>query len=152
MQESQVRLLFSIVFFNISRWSVPPVADSLLLFFLFRPGRYDSAERHCKNCPGFHEINSKSDVFPVEITKREHVAIVAYRTTENRSKEITSLVAVPLWRLMKMLIKAGMPLEPVETDVPDAMNITAAEPLERPPPVQAEKSAAGYSQNGMIYF
>ena len=41
-----------------------------------------------------------------------------------------------------------MPLEAIESDVSDAMNVTAAEPVEQPPPLEAE-SAAGSS---IFYF
>ena len=43
-----------------------------------------------------------------------------------------------------------MPLEPIESDVSDAMNlnVTAAEPVEQPPLLEAE-SAAGSS---IFYF
>jgi hypothetical protein len=37
-----------------------------------------------------------------------------------------------------------MLLEPLESDVSDAMNVTTAEPVEQPPPLEAE-SAAGYN-------
>jgi hypothetical protein len=40
---------------------------------------------------------------------------------------------------------------PIKSDVSDAMNVTAAEPLERAPPLQAE-SAAGYGQDDLLYF
>ena len=84
-------------------------------------------------------------MFPVEITKREHGAIVEYRTTKNPSAETANLVVIPVRRLLEMMIKAGMPLEPIESDVSesDAMGVTSAEPLEQALPVEAER-AAGY--------
>jgi hypothetical protein len=90
-------------------------------------------------------------VFPVEITKKEHRAIIEYRTTKNPSAETADLVLIPVSRLLVMMIKAGMPLEPIESDVSDAMNVTAAEPLEQPSLVEAEW-AAGYGQDGRFRF
>ena len=37
-----------------------------------------------------------------------------------------------------MMIKGGMSLEPIKSDVSDAMNVTSAEPLEPTLPLEAE--------------
>ena len=37
-----------------------------------------------------------------------------------------------------MMIKGGMSLEPIKSDVSDAMNVTSAEPLEQTLPLKAE--------------
>ena len=44
-----------------------------------------------------------------------------------------------------------MALEPIESDVSDTMNVTAAEPVEQSPTLEAE-SAAGYGQDEISYF
>ena len=103
-----------------------PSRRTLTLCFFFRPGRYDSAERHCNSCPGFQEINSKYKVFPVEITKREHRAIKDYRSNNNPSAETARLVTTPLHTLLVMLIDAGMPLEAI-FNVSDTMKVATSE-------------------------
>jgi hypothetical protein len=57
--------------------------------FSFRPGRYDSAERHCKSCAGYLEMNSKSksQILPLEITKEEHGAITIYHKPSDATAE-----------------------------------------------------------------
>jgi hypothetical protein len=57
------------------------IALTLDFFFSFRPGRYDSTDRHCKGCAGFQEMNSKCEIFPLKITKEEHEAVTTYRET-----------------------------------------------------------------------
>jgi hypothetical protein len=49
-------------------------------FFSFRAGRYDSTDRHCKNCVGFHQINRSNKAVPVVITRAQYTAIQTYRT------------------------------------------------------------------------
>jgi hypothetical protein len=77
-------------------------------------------------------------VSPVEITKREHKAVKDYRANNNPSAENARLVTIPLNRLLVMMIKAGMPLEPI-SDVPNTVNVTAAEPIEQPSPLSRER-------------
>jgi hypothetical protein len=49
-------------------------------FFSFRAGRYDSAERHYKNCDGFDEINAgNKGALPVAITRSQYTTIHSYR-------------------------------------------------------------------------
>ena len=97
MQGSQVRFRFSLFF----PFLAGPFRPSLTPYFLFfRAGRYDSAERHSKDCLGFHEISLENKVYPVKITKREHQAIVEYRTTENPSAETADLAVIPVRRLL----------------------------------------------------
>ena len=89
------------VVFSFSRWSVLPVADSLL-FFLFRAGRYDSAVRHCENCRGFLEMKEEG---PVRITKGQFQAIVECRATETPSAETEGKAAIALTRLLEPIFK-----------------------------------------------
>ena len=88
--------------FSFSRWSVSPVADTLLFFFLFRAGRYDSAVRHCENCRGFLEMKEEG---PVRITKGQYLAIVECRATETPSAKTEGQAAVALTRLLEPIFK-----------------------------------------------
>jgi len=47
----------------------------------FRPGRYDSASRHCKSCAGFQQIRAESGikVTPVQLTRGEYEAVQDFR-------------------------------------------------------------------------
>ena len=56
---------------------------------------------------------------------------------------------IPVRRLLVMMMKAGMSLEPIKSDVSDAMNVTSTESLEQPSPLEAE-SAAGYGQDVLV--
>jgi hypothetical protein len=140
-------------------------------FFSLRAGRFDSAERHCKNCPGFHEIslalkkvvpveNSSKKlkkVIPVEITQEEHKALVNYRAAaaacKNPSGETARLVVITVEKFLVMMINARMPLEPTEYDVSDAMNVAAAEleQGEQFSPIE-EESAGVLGQDDMFIF
>lgn len=53
-----------------------------------KPGRYDSAERHCKNCVGFQAMNFKSRMFPLEISKGEYEAIKIHRAQDARVEDL----------------------------------------------------------------
>ncbi|KAH9980714.1 hypothetical protein BJV74DRAFT_855554, partial [Russula compacta] len=46
-----------------------------------KPGRYDSTERHCQNCPGYKELNTAGQLYPMELTKEEFKAVRDYRRT-----------------------------------------------------------------------
>lgn len=55
-------------------------SDTHLFFFSFRAGRYDSTDRHCKNCVGFFQINrGNRGAVPVVITRAQYNAIQTHR-------------------------------------------------------------------------
>jgi hypothetical protein len=120
MQNCQVR-------FPADSFAVAVCSDTCIFFPSSRAGRYDSTERHCKNCPGYQEINSKHNVFPVEVTKGEHKAIQTFRTNTQHDEETVRHFGNTLNRMLVMMIESGMTLEP-ESDVSGAMDVTA-EPL-----------------------
>jgi ribosome assembly protein YihI (activator of Der GTPase) len=91
-------------------------------------------------------------VFPIEITQEEHKALVEYRAaSKNASEETTRLVTTCIDRLLKIMIKAGMPLEPTESDVSDATKVASVQPLEQFSPVE-EESAEEFGQDDIINF
>ena len=72
-----------------------------------RAGRYDSTERHCKNCPGFEELFSELTVAPIEITKGEFQAVQEYRRTKSeQTDEAPPLVEAAIAKVLMMLIES----------------------------------------------
>ncbi|KAH9994344.1 hypothetical protein BJV74DRAFT_831601 [Russula compacta] len=51
-----------------------------------KAGRYDSTERHCQNCPGFKELNTAGQMYPMELTKGEFKAVRDYRRSAHPSQ------------------------------------------------------------------
>jgi hypothetical protein len=94
MQKCQVRCLAS--FFAMA---VCPDTS----YFFFRAGRYDSAERHCRNCPGFLEMDSTANMFPVQITKGEHKVIRMFRSTAMCDVETISQALNIRDRMLRMM-------------------------------------------------
>ena len=73
---------------------VPPtvLCPAWILTVAFRAGRYDSASRHCKNCPGFQQIRVESgiEVIPVELTRGEYWAVQEFRKNARHDQETYS--------------------------------------------------------------
>lgn len=88
-----------------------------LLFFSFRAGRYDSTDRHCKNCIGFYEINQgNNSASPVVITRAQYNVIQNYRDTcadSGRGKQATEQSTEQAVNLVRMtlaeIFKDGLP-------------------------------------------
>ena len=79
----------------------------MLLLAVNRAGRYDSTERHCKNCPGFEELFSELTVAPIEITKGEFQAVQEYRRTKSeQTDEAPPLVEAAIAKVLMMLIES----------------------------------------------
>lgn len=106
-----------------SKLTRPPAAvigpDTHLFSFpfsSFRAGRYDSAERHCQNCPGFKEISSgQNEAFPVVITRSGYCTIKTLRMAlegmENVGDgEATELAVDSARRMLAALFKNGLPI------------------------------------------
>lgn len=84
---------------------------------LRRAGRYDSTDRHCKNCSGFSEVFSKNlAIFPVEITQEEFRSIQEFRDDPEFGKtdDAPPLVETALARMVVMLMEStGCDLEDI---------------------------------------
>ncbi|KAI0306862.1 hypothetical protein B0F90DRAFT_1813722 [Multifurca ochricompacta] len=79
-----------------------------------KAGRYDSTERHCKNCEGFAELreNAKIDtLYPLAITKGEFQAVQDHRRRLRPGRDVDAppLVENAIMRLLSMLIGAPSP-------------------------------------------
>jgi hypothetical protein len=56
-------------------------SDTPFFVFSFRAGRYDSTDRHCKNCEAFCLINQNNGgAYPVVVTRSQYNLIQVYRT------------------------------------------------------------------------
>ncbi|KAF8506094.1 hypothetical protein F5888DRAFT_502313 [Russula emetica] len=52
-----------------------------------KAGRYDSTDRHCKKCVGYHQLNTGyKDASPVVITRSQYNVIENYRTIRAKSE------------------------------------------------------------------
>ncbi|KAI0251748.1 hypothetical protein BJV78DRAFT_1208446 [Lactifluus subvellereus] len=74
-----------------------------------KAGRYDSTERHCKNCAGFHELFPELTVAPIEITKGEFKAVQDYRKTmkSGQTDDAPPLVEAAVAKVLMMLIESA---------------------------------------------
>ena len=79
------------------------------------------------------------EVFPVEVTNGEFRAIKEFRSTKYPSDATTRLASAAVFKLLAMMIGAGMPLKP-KYDLSGAMNVPAAGSLEQPTPVLTESA------------
>lgn len=75
---------------------------------LIRAGRYDSTDRHCKNCSGFSEIFSNTTASPIEITIGEFKSVQAFRDDPEFGKtdDAPPLVETALAKMMTMLMES----------------------------------------------
>lgn len=97
-------------------------------FFSFRAGRYDSTDRHCKNCVGFYEINQgNNSAFPVVITRAQYSVIQNYRdtradsgrgkqATEQSTEQAVNLVSMALAEIFKDGLPDWFPMITADSD------------------------------------
>ncbi|KAH9981715.1 hypothetical protein BJV74DRAFT_854080, partial [Russula compacta] len=68
-------------------------------------GRYDSTERHCKNCPGYQEIDTENHVYPIELTKGEFTAVQEYRKSASPEQQTYStLLKNATFKILQMVV------------------------------------------------
>lgn len=102
-------------------------SDTRIFLFSFRPGRYDSTERHTKSCAGFQEMNSKFQpgVFPLEITKGEHEAIKIHRAkdaTAEDEERTRPLVVNSANKLLRATGHENFQIHETESNFPEAIH------------------------------
>lgn len=78
----------------------------------FRHGRYDSTERHCKNCPGYKEINTADNLYPIELTKAEFKAVQDHRKRAHPEQQVYPLL---LQNAVSKVIKMVLEDQPLGT-------------------------------------
>jgi hypothetical protein len=105
---------------------VPPT----VLFFAFFPsilmvasraGRYDSASRHCKACPGFQQIRAESwiKVTPVQLLRGEHDAVQEFRVRKEAQSGQGTYSEPILNAVFKVLMMmAASKTGPVSAEIP----------------------------------
>jgi hypothetical protein len=88
-----------------------------LSFFSFRAGRYDSTDRHTKNCVGYHQINKGNrNVCPVVITRAQYNSIFHHIQTRANSEggnqathQSTELANAYIRTVLADVFKDGLP-------------------------------------------
>lgn len=92
------------------------MGSDTLRFFSPRAGRYDSTDRHCRNCEGFSEINQGNKrAFPVVITRAQYMGLHKYRTAcaarSNGGKQPTEQPTEPvdIRTILRDMFKDGLP-------------------------------------------
>ena len=82
----------------------------------FRAGRYDSTDRHCKNCSGYSHINKGKGAFPVVITRAQYNSIQHYRMAredgeggQQATDQSTEQADVQIRTVLADVFKNGLP-------------------------------------------
>ena len=67
---------------------------------MIRAGRYDSTERHCRNCAGFQELFSEIKITPIEVAKGDFRAVQEYRrnTSSGQTDDAPPIVEAAIAR------------------------------------------------------
>jgi hypothetical protein len=92
-----------------------------ILMVAFRGGRYDSAIRHCKTCPGFQQIRAESGikVTPVRVLRGEHDAVQEFRFRKKAQPSQEAYSESIMNAVFKVLMMMATSMTgPVSTEIP----------------------------------